>query len=242
MRTPLTLVLLTAAGFGAGLGAGYWMSHTCKPMPPPASVFSEFRAITRAGPSLASARPELWREINAELEKLRPEMDAFRKKLKAIDGEFDAQFETILQPEQRQKLAEMQKHRDPGREATKGREPGKEPAKEPAKAEKPAVAPGSEAAKSSPSAPRSERAPKVIYESDGLVSQMIFLPLTVERFTQQLGLDATQQARLRELLLVRRTKFLELADATPPPSLQLLRIADIIRKAEAEQRKEPAGQ
>ena len=66
---------------------------------------------------------------------------------------------------------------------------------------------------------------------------MVFLPITVERFTQQLGLDAAQQARLRELLLVRRTKFLELADTTPPPSLQLLRIADIIHKAEAEQKK-----
>ena len=43
-------------------------------------MLSEFREITRAGPALASSRPELWREINAELEKLRPEMDAFRKK------------------------------------------------------------------------------------------------------------------------------------------------------------------
>ena len=237
MRTPLALVALTAAGFGAGLGAGYWMSHTCKPMPPPASVFSEFRDITRAGPSLASARPELWREINAELEKLRPEMDVFRKKIQAIDGEFNAQFETILRPEQQQKLADLQRRHDPGREAPKGREPGKEPAKEPAKGEKPAAAPASEAAKSNPPAPRSERAPRVFFESDWLVSQMVFLPITVERFTQQLGLDATQQAKLREFLLVRRTKFLELADATPPPSLQLLRIADIIRKAEAEQKK-----
>jgi hypothetical protein len=237
MRTPLALVLLTTAGFGIGLGAGYWMSRTCKPMPPPASVFSEFRDITRAGPSLSSARPELWREINAELENLRPEMDAFRKKVQAIDGEFNADFETILLPEQRQKLADMQRRRDPGRDAAKGREPGKEPAKEPAKAAPPAAAPGPEAAKSNPPAVRSERAPRVIYESDGLVSQMVFLPMTVERFTQQLGLDATQQARLREFLLVRRTKFLELADATPPPSLQLLRIADIIRKAEAEQKK-----
>jgi hypothetical protein len=65
----------------------------------------------------------------------------------------------------------------------------------------------------------------------------VFVPLTIERYTQQLGLDATQQARLRELLLVRRTKCLELADATPPPSMQLLRIAEIIRKAEAEQKK-----
>ena len=237
MRTPLALVLLTAAGFGAGLGAGYWMSHICKPMPPPASVLSEFREITRAGPSLASSRPELWREINAELEKLRPEMDAFRKKLKAIDGEFDAQFEAILQPEQRRKLAEMQRHRDPGREAAKEREPGKEPAKESVNTAIPAATPGAEAAKSSPPAPRSERAPRVFFEEGWLVSQMVFLPITVERFTQQLGLDATQQARLRELLLVRRTKFLGLVDATPPPSLQLMRIADIICKAEAEQKK-----
>ena len=184
MRTPLALALLTAAGFGVGLGAGYWLARTCRPMPPPASVFSEFRAITRAGPSLASARPELWREINAELEKLRPEMDAFRKKIDAIDGEFYAQFETILKPEQRQKLADMQRRREPGREAAKGKESGKETAKEaekePAKSAKPAAAPTAEGAKSNPSAPRGERPPRAFFESDGLVALMVFVPLTIE--------------------------------------------------------------
>ena len=237
MRTPLALALLTAAGFGVGLGAGYWLARTCRPMPPPASVFSEFRAITRAGPSLASARPELWREINAELEKLRPEMDAFRKKIDAIDGEFYAQFETILKPEQRQKLADMQRRKELGRDAAKGRESGKEAAKEPAKAAKPAGAPAADVAKSAPTASRGERSLRMVYESDGLVSGLVFVPFTAERFTQQLGLDATQQARLRELLLTRRTRFLELADATPPPSLQLWRIAEVINKAEAEQKK-----
>ena len=237
MRTPLALALLTAAGFGVGLGAGYWLARTCRPMPPPASVFSEFRGITRAGPSLASARPELWREINAELEKLRPEMDAFRKKLEVIDGEFNAQFEAILKPEQRQKLADMQRRREPGRDASKGKESGKEPAKEPAKATKPTAAPATEAAKSATPVARGERSLRMIYESDGLVSGLVFVPFTAERFTQQLGLDATQQARLRELLLARRTRFLELADATPPPSMQLWRIAEVIHKAETEQKK-----
>jgi hypothetical protein len=239
MRTPLALVLLTTAGFGIGLGAGYQMARTCKPMPPPASVFSEFRDITRAGPSLASSRPDLWREINAELEKLRPEMEAFRKKLQAIDGEFNAGFASILQPEQRQKLADLQRRRDPGREAGKGREPPKEPAKEPAPPVKPVAATttAAEPAKNGPPAPKGERPPRMIYEWDGLVSSLVFVPLTAEKFTQQLGLDASQQARLRELLFVRRTRFLELADATPPPSMQLLRISEIIRKAEAEQKK-----
>lgn len=238
MKTPLALVLLTTAGFGLGLGAGYWMSRTCKPMPPPAAVFSEFRDITRAGPSLASSRPDLWREINAELEKLRPEMEAFRKKLQAIDGEFNAQFEAILRPEQRQKLADLQRRRDPARDAGKAKEPGKEPAKEPPPAVKPkAAAPATAPAKSNPSAPKSERTPRMIYDWDGLVSSLVFVPLTTERFTQQLGLDAPQQTRLHELLLVRRTRFLELADATTPPSMQLLRISEIIRKAEAEQKK-----
>jgi hypothetical protein len=241
MRTPLALALFTAAGFGVGLGAGYWMASTCKPMPPPASMFSEFRDITRAGPSLASSRPEFWREINAELEKLRPELDAFRKKLDAIDGEFGAEFEAILKPEQRQKLADMQRRREPGRETAKGKEPGKETAKEaekePAKSAKPAVASATEAAKSNSSASRGERPPRAFFESDGLVALTVFVPLTIERYTQQLGLDAAQQVRLRELLVVRRARCLELADATPPPSMQLLRISESIRKAEAEQKK-----
>jgi hypothetical protein len=61
---------------------------------------------------------------------------------------------------------------------------------------------------------------------------MVFVPYTKERFTLALGLNTEQQTRLQELLLLRRERFLKLSDDSPPPSLQLSRIADIIRQAE----------
>jgi hypothetical protein len=232
MRTPVALVLLTTTGFGVGLGTGYWMNRNCKlAPPPPSSVLSEFRNITRAGTALAlsTARPELWAEINAELEKLRPEMDAFRGKLEEMDGEFRTQFEAFLSPEQRKKLAEIQ---PPRREANRDSAKAKESAKEPAKDANP-PAPGAPAA---PATPKPSRV-RLGFESEWLVSQLVFVPCALERYTYDLALDATQQARLRELLLERRKRFIELADATPPPSMQLLRIADIIRRAQTEEKK-----
>jgi protein-tyrosine phosphatase len=69
---------------------------------------------------------------------------------------------------------------------------------------------------------------------------MIFVPFTQERFTQVLELDEVQQAMLHNLLMTRRDRFLKLSDDTPPPSSQLQRIADIIRRAETQSKQEPA--
>jgi hypothetical protein len=229
MRTPVALVLLTAAGFGVGLAAGYRMPRGCMPMPPPASVRSEFRDITRAGYALASSRPELWNEINAKLEKLRPEMDAFRKKINEIDGDFRTQFEAGLTAEQKQKIAEMQRRRERNRDSANAKESAKTAAPEATPVAKPPA----------PAAPRNDKPerPRVIYEADSLVSALVFVPLSLDYFTDEFGLDANQQVRTKELLFERRRRFLELADTTPPPSMQLLRIADIIRKAQSEEKK-----
>jgi len=69
---PSSRRLDLASGSAPGIGWRAPATHA-----PPASHVHEFRDITRAGPSLAVSRPEFLREINAELEKLRPELDAF---------------------------------------------------------------------------------------------------------------------------------------------------------------------
>ena len=255
MKKPTALVLLTTAGFGIGLGVGLWIgvNHVPTP-PPPAWLFSEFKNVTRPGMSLArlvQARPNLWRAINAELQALRPQMDDFRSELEAIDGDFRREFEAILSESQKQRLEEAQKRRelprlvakDPKKEAAKTTSAPSAPAPAPAAPEAGAASASaaSATAATKPAAPAPgkpadyEKSPRIFYEAiDGMVASFVFIPYTLERFTQVLSLDERQQVRLRDLLLARRNRFVALADEMAPPSLQLSRIADLIRKAEAE--------
>jgi len=152
MRTPLALALLTAAGFGVGLGAGYWMASTCKPMPPPTSMFSEFRDITRAGRRWPLP-PELWRGSTANWKKLRPEIDAFRKKLQVIDGEFKRPVRSHPHTGAAPKARRLATTQGVGPRSVQRTGCGKEAVKEPAKAAKPAAAPATEPTKSGSPAP-----------------------------------------------------------------------------------------
>jgi hypothetical protein len=83
-------------------------------------------------------------------------------------------------------------------------------------------------------APAPASPPRIYHErSDGLVSSFVFVPYTSAKFSEVLDLDEDQEEKLNLLLAERRTRFLRLCDDTPPPSLQLNRIADIIRRAQA---------
>ncbi len=98
------------------------------------------------------------------------------------------------------------------------------------RAKTPAAAPTA----SKPAAATPASAPRIYHErSDGLVSSFVFVPYTSVKFSEVLDLDEDQEEKLNLLLAERRTRFLRLCDDTPPPSLQLNRIADIIRRAQA---------
>lgn len=242
MKKPVALIALTTAGFAAGLGVGLWigLNHVPTP-PPPAWVFTEFKNVTRPGMTLArlvQARPNLWRAINAELQALRPQIEDFRNEIETIDSDFRRDLEAILSDAQKQRLELAQKQKELPRLAVK--DPKKEtpptPAPAPAApAAKPPAAPAPSPAVAAAAKVEPDKQPKVYWEAiDGMVAGLIFVPYTHERFTQVLSLDERQQVRLRDLLNARRTRFLALADEMAPPSLQLSRIADLIRKAEAE--------
>jgi hypothetical protein len=109
----------------------------------------------------------------------------------------------------------------------------------PAAAATPAPKPAAAATKPPTSTPASAAPapaspPRIYHErSDGLVSSFVFVPYTSAKFSEVLDLDEDQEEKLNLLLAERRTRFLRLCDDTPPPSLQLNRIADIIRRAQA---------
>jgi len=52
----------------------------------------------------------------------------------------------------------------------------------------------------------------------------------LEGMTKEYSLDATQQASLRSLLTLRRSKFIALLDSTPHPSIRLSRLAPLIER------------
>ena len=54
--------------------------------------------------------------------------------------------------------------------------------------------------------------------------------MPLERFTNELKLDDTQRDKVRDLLRVRREKFIELVDSAPPPTMMLSRIAPLAQR------------
>jgi len=232
MNRSLTIVLLTSVGFAAGIGSGIWIgrSHVaCQP--PPAWLYTEFSGITRSGPPLQhliQAHPNLWTQINAELSAIRPGLDEFKTKVNEIDGDFRTKLEAILSPAQRETLRQAQLARNLPKIYADFNPP---------KPATPTPAPASAAAAAKPTQPQPEQAPRIPQErADGMVASFVFVPYTKSRFTEALTLNEEQTEQLGKLLEERRSRFLAVCDSTPPPSLQLNKIATLIR-AQAEKDK-----
>jgi len=228
MNRSLTIVLLTSVGFAAGIGSGIWIgrSHVaCQP--PPAWLYTEFAGITRSGPPLQhliQAHPNLWTQINAELSAIRPGMEEFKARVTAIDDEFRAKLEAILSPAQREVLTQAQLSRNLPKVYSNFNPP------------KPATPAPTPAAK--PATPQPEQAPRVMQErADGMVASFVFVPYTRERFVETLALNTEQSEQLGRLLEERRARFLDICDKTPPPSLQLNKIAALIRAVADKEKK-----
>jgi hypothetical protein len=54
--------------------------------------------------------------------------------------------------------------------------------------------------------------------------------MTLDRMATELNLDEAQRDKVRDLLRVRREKFIELVDSVPPPSLMLSRLAPMAQR------------
>jgi len=236
MNKKIAISLIAASSFAVGLFSGLALGLNHVPASqPPSWLFSEFKSITRPCTSLQNvvqSRPDLWREINAELYALKPQVHEYWDRLREIDNAFAKGFNAILSEKQRTLLEEAQIQKVLPKIGS-----SKPDATKTTAAPVPTQSP---VAKLAP-AQAQEKQPKLYQESsDGMVGSMIFVPFTQERFTQVLELDDAQQAMLHELLMARRERFITLSDETPPPSYQLHRIADIIRHAEAASKEEPA--
>jgi hypothetical protein len=68
----------------------------------------------------------------------------------------------------------------------------------------------------------------------------VVVPMTLERMTNELKLDDAQRGKVRDFLRVRREKFIELVDSSPPLSLMLSRLAPMVQRLREPEAAAPA--
>jgi hypothetical protein len=212
MRDRVLAALLTLAVFAAGFWGGMWAERH-RPIPrPPGAFMGEFTG--KQGQAARSAQPVNRAELLEQIEKLRPEMDAFRERVSEIYAQFDRDIETVLTPEQKAAYeARFRARRGFG-----------QPPDVPADGK-----------------PLSDEQIEMLLQRPfRTLAFFVVIPMTLERMTAELKLDDTQRDKVKDLLRVRREKFIELVDSAPPPSLVLSRLAPLAQRL-GEPAKAPAA-
>jgi hypothetical protein len=196
MKWRLLIVALTILVFAAGFGASIWTERYCPLLMPPVPLLREI------GDQGMNARfqlddPAAVARINAEIERIKPALAAFRAQLDAINQDFHQRVDALLTPEQRVKFEKMHKRYEERR-------------KQRTNAALPTV-------ETSPAGRATIKLPFLSEPIEGMTS-FIVVPLPLDHLTAELQLDDRQKAAVRRLLLERREKFLQLIDSTPRPA------------------------
>jgi hypothetical protein len=213
MRDRVLAVLLTLAVFATGFLAGLWAERH-RPFPgPPGPFMGEFGA--RPGPRPGRTGPPVNRaELSEQIDKLRPEMESFRTHVNEIYSQFDRDIESILTPEQTDAYAKkFQAHRGFG------------PSPEMLTDDKPLS---------------DEQIDQLLQRPFRTLAYFVVIPMTLERMTNELKLSDVQRDKVKDLLRVRREKFIELVDSEPPLSLMLSRLAPLAQRLGAPPKDAPA--
>lgn len=216
MKQRFVIPVLTALGFAAGFVARVLTeSNRAVVPPPPAALGTEF-VRTNMPPSAADSKERKAPTFNEkdraklveDIQKLRPQIDAYRVRMDEIAAEFERDLAAILTPEQREKYAAQQK-RFAERRARGERE----------------------------AAETTVLSDEQIFQLQQrpLWNALwnIAIKGRLDRLNHDLKFDPAQQAKARELLLQRREKFLALVDSTPPPSITLSQLATQAEKLAA---------
>jgi hypothetical protein len=196
------VALLTVAVFFGGYGARMLTERSRAVPPPPAALAHEY-ALTSEGSSKGRRKHDIDRaKLVAEIEKLRPQIEAYRAQVDEIYSEFDREFVKILDPEQREKFTANQKRWS---EHIARRQADHKPL-------------------SDEDILRARERPMTeLY-------WMVTVTPRLDRLTREYELDAAQQSTARSLLSLRRSKFTALLDSTPHPSIRLSRLAPLLER------------
>lgn len=205
MTQRLFVALLTVGVFLAGYGARVWTEPRQSVPPAPAALAKQYARDPSAATDKKTDRQLDRAKLVAEIQKLRPQIEAYSTQVDEINAEFDREFTLLLNPEQREKfVATRKKWADRDAKKISERSPLSDEDIQRAK----------------------DRPLTWIYW------QVTVTPM-LENLTKDYKLDATQQSGVRALLTLRRNKFLALFDSTPHPSIRLSRLVPLIERVSA---------
>jgi hypothetical protein len=143
-------------------------------------------------------------QVVDQINRLRPQIEAFTSRMNEIYAQFDRDLDPVLTPDQRhifeQKYRAKHNYGPPPELLTDSRQLS------------------------------DEQVFDLMQRPLRTMSFMVIVPMTLDRMTNDLKLDEIQQGKVRDLLRVRREKFLELVDSAPPPSLSLSRLAPFAQR------------
>lgn len=189
--------------------AGYFtraLTDRAQPVPPPPAALA--RELAPAAPTKAEGRSrnEVDRaKLLADIQKLRPQIDAYIAQVHEIEAEFDREFNAILNPKQLEKRhAYLKRRAEQEAKRIALREPLSDEAIQRER----------------------ERPLTDIY-------WMITVSPRLERLIKEYELSEEQQSKARALLSARRNRFIALFEATPHPSLRLTRLAPMMERVGA---------
>jgi hypothetical protein len=202
MRERALAALLTAVVFAIGFGAGVWEDRH-RPFPrPPGPMLGEFSI--GHGPPGHVPQPVNRAQLIEQIDAIRPQMEAFRARINEIYGEFDRDIDAVLSPDQRvtyeKRFRSQRAFGGPGA---------------PAEGDRPLS---------------DEQIEQLLQRPFRTLAFLVVLPMTLDRMSTELNLDETQRQKVKDLLRVRREKFIELVDSSPPFSLMLSRLAPIAQR------------
>ncbi|MEY4003943.1 MAG: hypothetical protein RLZZ221_39 [Verrucomicrobiota bacterium] len=203
MSQRVFVALLTVGVFAAGYGARL-LTEPAQPVPPaPPGLAREFAPAATTGSGGERRQRQLDRaRLVAEIQKLRPQIEAYSAQVQEIDAEFDREFVRLLRDDQRERyLASQRKF-----------------------AERDAKRAGS----------RELLSDEEIFREQDRSMTWVYWKITVtprlEMLTRSCQLDAAQQAETRNLLVLRRAKFMALFDSTPHLGIRLSGLAPLIER------------
>ena len=218
MRTTLWVTGAAIAGFALGAGVSTWKSRATSVPAPIAPLLGEIAPAGQPLPVRVALTPEALRRLKNENARIAEDTATFRSELLQMEAQYRDRLGALLTPPQREKLGRAPAAATPVTQAL--------PSHPPATPQDVLTVAPFPVAGPSP-LPTGSLAPEVITS----ILELTFVTWSLENLRVELGLTDEQSVQASELLRERRTRFLELADRLPPPTLRLLNLGRELRRA-----------
>ena len=212
MRSRVFIALLTIVVFGAGYGSRLWLERSRCQVPPAPALLGELNTHQPAAvnPTAKVAttpieRPPIAAKLAREIQRLRPEIEAFRTQMEQMDDQMDREVVAILRSDQ---MPLWQKVLNRRVEYRKKEEAGITP----------------------DHLLTAEQIASLQQQPLYKLLAVVVVPQRLEWLSNDLKLDDAQKVLARESLVRRRDKFLALVDSSPPPSLTLSRLVPLAKQ------------